>query len=69
MSEPTTFALFFGNRGFFPESLIASARLEVAGRLRELGYGVLMMDEGATRCGAVETPEEGRIYTDFLSKN
>jgi L-fucose isomerase-like protein len=65
----TTFALFFGNRGFFPESLIASARLEVAGRLRELGYGVLMMDEGATRYGAVETPEEGRTYADFLARN
>lgn len=25
-----TFALFFGNRGFFPESLIAGAREEMA---------------------------------------
>ncbi|OGV36487.1 MAG: hypothetical protein A2020_12715 [Lentisphaerae bacterium GWF2_45_14] len=69
MSEQTTFALFFGNRGFFPESLIASARLEIAGRLRELGFGVLLADENATRYGAVETPAEGRIYANFLAKN
>lgn len=69
MSGSTTFALFFGNRGFFPESLIASARREVAGRLRELGFDVLLTDESATRYGAVETPEEGRIYADFLAEN
>ena len=27
--RPITFALFFGNRGFFPETLIAGARKEV----------------------------------------
>jgi len=69
MSGSTTFALFFGNRGFFPESLIASARGEVAGRLHDLGFDTLMMDESATRYGAVETPEEGRVYADFLAKN
>ncbi len=69
MSGTTTFALFFGNRGFFPESLIASARMEVAGRLHELGFDTIMADERATRYGAVETPDEGRIYADFLDKN
>jgi L-fucose isomerase-like protein len=69
MSTPTTFALFFGNRGFFPESLIASARQEVSSRLRALGYNVLLMDEQATRYGAVETPEEGRAYAAFLAPN
>jgi L-fucose isomerase-like protein len=65
----TTFALFFGNRGFFPGSLIAAARQEMSQRLLEWGYGVLMMDESATRYGAVETPEEGARFASFLRAN
>ena len=40
----TTFALFFGNRGFFPASLIASAREEMKRELNALGHEVLMLD-------------------------
>ena len=69
MSSSTTFALFFGNRGFFPETLISSARRELSDKLRQLDFGVLLMDEKATRCGAVETPEEGRVYAEFLARN
>lgn len=68
-SKKSVFALFFGNRGFFPGSLVASARKEVAGALKKMGYGTLMLDEKATRYGAVETEAEGRVYADFLCKN
>jgi len=68
-TEKTTFALFFGNRGFFPASLIASAREEMRSRLEGLGHKVLMLDAGATRHGAVETPAEGHIYADFLRQH
>ena len=64
--EKTTFALFFGNRGFFPASLMADARKELSERLRKLGHKTLMMDASATRYGAVETPAEGRKYAKFL---
>lgn len=64
-----TFALYFGNRGFFPESLIEEARREVKEAVEKLGYGTLMLDEGATRYGAVETAEEGRRYAVFLKEN
>ena len=60
MPDKTTFALFFGNRGFFPGSLIASAREELTSVLKRLGYSTLMMDAGSTRFGAVETPAESR---------
>ena len=33
-----TFALYFGNRGFFPESLIGTARDEVAAAVAAAGY-------------------------------
>lgn len=67
--DKTTFALFFGNRGFFPASLMAEARSELPRALREMGHGSLLMDPGATRHGAVETPEEGRKFAAFLREN
>ena len=67
--QKTTFALFFGNRGFFPASLIAAAREELPRVLWEWGYGVLMLDEEATRYGAVETTREGQRYANFLHAN
>lgn len=51
----TTFALYFGNRGFFPETLIAGARQEMEMRIRQLGYQTLSLPADATRDGAVET--------------
>ncbi|MCK5804049.1 MAG: hypothetical protein KAI66_14530 [Lentisphaeria bacterium] len=63
------FALFFGNRGFFPERLVESARQELKTTLEALGHETLLLDPDATRYGAVETPAEGKIYADFLKKN
>lgn len=65
----TTFALFFGNRGFFPASLIKGARRELVNTLKKLGYKTLIMDKKATCHGAVETVEEGKVYADFLYRN
>lgn len=67
--EKSTFALFFGNRGFFPSSLQEGAREELPRLLHEWGYGTIMMEEKATRFGAVETPQEGQVYANFLEKN
>jgi L-fucose isomerase-like protein len=69
MTQKSRFALFFGNRGFFPASLIASARQEMKCELNALGYDVLMLDAEATRYGAVETPPEGDVYANFLQAN
>lgn len=67
--QKTTFAVFFGNRGFFPASLQKAARKEVGETLARLGHKTLMMDEKATRHGAVETAEEGRRYAGWLARN
>lgn len=69
MVEKTTFALFFGNRGFFPPGLMAQARKEIPEVLKSLGYEYLMLDADATRYGAVETPAEGQVYANFLEQN
>jgi len=68
-AKKTTFALFFGNRGFFPGSLMASAREEMERVLTDLGHEVLMLEAEATRHGAVETPREGELYANFLRQN
>ncbi len=68
-NQKTTFALFFGNRGFFPASLQASARRELSETLKKLGHKTIALEETATRHGAVETPAEGEIYAEFLRQN
>ncbi len=63
------FALFFGNRGFFPAELILKARTEVAEVLKKLGHEVLMMDETLTRHGAVSDKSDAVKYANFLKEN
>ena len=68
-NSKATFALFFGNRGFFPASLMASARRELPQAVKSAGCDSIMMEESATRHGAVETPAEGAKYAEFLKRN
>ncbi len=68
-SGKSAFALFFGNRGFFPASLQARAHREMRSALEKRGHRVLVPPPAATRHGAVETPAEGRVYARFLEAN
>lgn len=68
-NQPLTFALYFGNRGFFPESLVAGARHEMKQAVERNGHRALLLDEAETRFGAVESTEEGRKYARFLREN
>jgi len=69
MTKKSRFALFFGNRGFFPASLQADAREEFTKVLKAAGHEIIMLDAEATRYGAVETPREGEVYANFLEHN
>ncbi len=62
-----TFALYFGNRGFFPETLIASARDEMKKAVENAGFTPLLLAADKTRFGAVETREEGKAYAEWLN--
>ena len=68
-NDKSSFAVFIGNRGFFPASLLASARQEMAEVLEGLGHQVLLLDAAATRHGAVETAREGELFANFLRQN
>ena len=64
-----TFALCFGNRGFMPGELILGAREDMVKAVTDAGYDYLMMEESATRYGAVETRAEGRLYASWLKSH
>ena len=64
-----TFAILFGNRGFFPGSVIASAREEMCEAVTRAGAEALCLDPSLTRYGAIETREEGRIFAEFLKSH
>lgn len=63
------FALYFGNRGFFPASLIGSARSELTKAVSDAGYEYLIAPEEMTRYGAVETRAEGWKYAEWLKSH
>lgn len=69
LSNKLTFALYFGNRGFFPGESIDGAREDLKKAVTDAGYDYICMDSDKTRYGAVETIEEGKIYADFLDQN
>ena len=64
-----TFALYFGNRGFFPESLIGSAREEMIKAVTDAGFDYIIPDATLTRYGAVETKREGQVYAAWLKEH
>lgn len=64
-----TFALYFGNRGFFPETLIDAARKEMIQAVTGAGFETLVMDSSLTRFGAVETQDEGKRYAQWLHEH
>lgn len=64
-----TFALCFGNRGFMPGELILGARADMVKAVTDAGYDSLIMEESATRYGAVETRGEGELYARWLKKH
>lgn len=63
------FAVYFGNRGFFPGELISSAISDFKKALAKSGHEALIMEGAGTRYDAVETPEEGRAFVRFLKEH
>lgn len=62
-------AVLIANRGFFPSSVIDSAREEMKEAISHVGAEALFMDAGLTRYGAVETRAEGERFSEFLNQH
>ncbi|MDR0362548.1 MAG: hypothetical protein LBJ46_07700 [Planctomycetota bacterium] len=69
MKGKSRFALYQGNRGFFPASLQKSAREELVKTLVGQGHEVLAFPFEATKSGGIETIEDGSKYAQFLCEN
>lgn len=65
----TCFALYFGNRGFFPGEAIEGAIEDMKKAVTDAGFDFICMDKDKTRYGAVETLNEGKMYREFLKEN
>ena len=68
MEKKLRFAVFFGNRGFFPGEVVASARKEMSQAIITAGFEPVLMDEHLTKFGAVESMEEGKKFASFVAR-
>jgi len=55
MNKQTTLGVIVGNRDFFPDALVSEARADIMQVLDDLGYRAVMLGEGDTKLGGVET--------------
>lgn len=62
-------AVLVANRGFFPSSVIASARQEMKTAVEKAGAQALMLPETATKYGAVESYQDGVVFNNFLKEH
>ena len=63
-----TFAICLANRGTFPASLFDAARKELVKALSAQGHSAVVLPSGLTRCDAVGSVAEGRVYAEFLAE-
>lgn len=63
------FALFFGNRGFFPGSLVDAARKEMIEAVKQSGNDCIFLDPQETKYGAVSCESDGLIFAEWLEKH
>jgi L-fucose isomerase-like protein len=69
VTKPVTFGLIIGNRGFFPDHLASSGRTEMMAAIERAGFGVVTLDVGESKFGAVETREEARRCAALFREN
>ena len=60
MEKKITLGVIIGNRDFFPVQLVAEARRDILSVLGEMGLEAVILDESATKLGAVETWEHAK---------
>lgn len=65
----TTLALIIGNRDFFPDQLVEKGREEILNLLKEMNIESVILDENATKLGAVETWAEAKRCASLFKAN
>src|SRR5215831_18720025 len=65
----TTLAVIIGNRDFFPDVLVGEARRDLLKLFNEMDIEPIMLDEQATKFGAVETWAHAKKCADLFAAN
>lgn len=64
-----TLGVIVGNRDFFPDRLVGEGRQDILEVLSEMGIDAVILDEDATKLGAVETWENAKKCADLFKRN
>ena len=64
-----TLGVIIGNRDFFPDKLVAEARVDVLKVLEEQGITAMLLGENDTKLGGVETYQDARKCADLFVKH
>src|SRR5215468_1221949 len=67
--ETPTLGVIIGNRDFFPDVLVGEARRDLLKLFGELDIDAVLLDEQATKLGAVETWNHAKRCADLFRAN
>ncbi len=67
--QQLTFGVIIGNRGFFPSYLVAEAREQAQNLFADLGINTVMLEDGQTHLGGVETRQDAKVCAALLRKH
>ena len=65
----STFGVIVSTRGFFPAALAEKGRREILAKLAETGHEAVILSEGDTAYGAVETYEDAKKCAKLFNDN
>lgn len=65
----TTLGVIFGNRDFFPDHLVTEARKDIQDLFKEFKITPIMVAEGDTKLGSVETYEHAKVCAALFKKH
>jgi L-fucose isomerase-like protein len=63
------FGIIVGNRGFFPDHLAKSGRVQIISILEAAGYQAICLTPEESKHGAVETRQEAKKCADLFRRN
>ena len=64
-----TLGVIIGNRDFFPDQLVTEARNDIGALFADLDIDGIMLDENATKLGAVETWSDAKRCADLFRRH
>jgi len=69
MSTKASLGVIIGNRDFFPDRLVAEARVEIIALFEKLGLKPIMLEESDSKLGGVETFSEAQKCAQLFARH